>query len=467
MYIISKQGVFMLSAIKNLIKPAVAVDYMLNDPTNAIMVSGISLQPPKNLAIVVAGFKGAQAAQGTLEAQANNAYITVAGMINYLQNFAALSKWADTNSLKIFPRAGNDLNAYYDRKNLKFFYTVDPKTKKMIYTCDSTDVVAHELGHAMLDCLRPDFWSVQALEIEAFHEGFADCTAMTALLQFPQAIDRVLTETKGDLKKSSILTKLAEQIGIVLYGMTDGATMPYALRDAVNNFKYVNPLSLPSDGPNNILFAESHSFGRLWVGIWYDILVGIYQKILAKNVAPNVALTQARDVAYKYMVLSAKSAPRVTKYFNAVSQMMVKIDKQAGSPYADVLATVFKNRGISIPAVGVSMLSSISLEDIEGRNSINFDHGILVPEKKMVRLGKVIKGVKMLAVDGIDLSNVEIEVASDKFYHTDRKSLVGEIASTEDEQIEAALAAVQNIKEIGSHAMWDVVDNKLTRNWVI
>ena len=46
----------------------------------------------------------------------------------------------------------------------------------------STDVVAHEIGHGLLDAIRPDLWDAAFLEAGAFHEAFGDCIAILTAL---------------------------------------------------------------------------------------------------------------------------------------------------------------------------------------------------------------------------------------------------------------------------------------------
>ena len=66
-----------------------------------------------------------------------------------------VKNWAATKNLTVLPRAGNDANAYYDRRTLSFFY-FNGNSNKRIYTCDSADVVTHELGHAIDPKLYPN-----------------------------------------------------------------------------------------------------------------------------------------------------------------------------------------------------------------------------------------------------------------------------------------------------------------------
>ena len=65
------------------------------------------------------------------------------------------SAWQSGRPLRVRLRAGKDLNAFYDRKSLQFFYDVDRKTGRTVYAAESLDIVAHEAGHAVLDVYQP------------------------------------------------------------------------------------------------------------------------------------------------------------------------------------------------------------------------------------------------------------------------------------------------------------------------
>ena len=60
------------------------------------------------------------------------------------------------------------------------------------YSGASTDVVAHEIGHGLLDAMRPDLWDTPFLEVNAFHEAFGDCIALLTALHDPRTRTAVL-----------------------------------------------------------------------------------------------------------------------------------------------------------------------------------------------------------------------------------------------------------------------------------
>jgi hypothetical protein len=70
--------------------------------------------------------------------------------------FGTFTRWQAGSTLSVIPDLDQDLNAFYNRSSLSFFHQkVGAKT---YFSGASTDVVAHEAGHAFLDAIRPDFW---------------------------------------------------------------------------------------------------------------------------------------------------------------------------------------------------------------------------------------------------------------------------------------------------------------------
>jgi hypothetical protein len=452
-----------INNIKRFFATPVITDYFLDDPAIQLVKKATLPNLPETMKLSVAGFKGQAANLGTLEGQANGAVITMVAGLDYASKYLPLKKWAATNTLKVFPRAGNELNAYYDRANIKFFSFID-KSKRQIFMVESANVVAHEQGHAILDAVRPDFWSVQALEIWAFHEAFSDISAIITSMQFDELLNRALADCGGDLRKTNSLSSLAEQAGQILHDL--GATLSYALRDANNNFRYVPPEGLPKESSDNQLSSECHSFGRVFLGAWWNIMVGIYEKEKSNGKDQMTALKTARDAAYAYLAQAVIKTPRVVKYTQAIADMMLQLDMTAGRPYQDVMIAEFLNKGIKSP--DVKMMRNICKDDIEGAHDvINFDNGILVPQTKMIKLSKFYKGVSMLA-NGLDITNIEVEVPADKYFTLDKRgNITEEISSSEEEMAEAAITSVSTIENIGSNEMWDVQNNKLVRKFVI
>src|SRR5882724_1813547 len=120
-----------------------------------------------------------------------------------------VTRWARSTSnrkLDLVPNAGVDLNAYYNGQSLSFFeYTTGPKTT---WSGASTDVGAHEAGHALLDQARPDLWDSAYTETNAFHEAFGDCMALLTALADPATRDKV----RKEIRKRNFVEATAEDL---------------------------------------------------------------------------------------------------------------------------------------------------------------------------------------------------------------------------------------------------------------
>lgn len=471
-----------------LIQPGVEFEYLINDPTTPDLVRKLVIPPPPDkMRVLVHGMIMHERSlmAGSTEELAANCYITLVNSLKATQDIAAkfrkpLPRWAACERLSVFPSAGKDFNAYYNRRALKFFYDKDPVTRKMVYTASSSDIVAHELGHAILDSIRPDFWSVQALEIWAFHESFADISAMWHIMQYDEILEKMLKETDGNLSKPSVVTRLAEEMGNAIYHLTRGqyGYKAGALRDATNTFKYVAPERLPKDAPHDQLAAECHSFGRIFMGAWYQILVGIYNKEAKAGKPQMEALKLARDVSYEYLLRAVHVAPRVAKYHDAVCRVILAEDEKQGGRYQSILKDVFTNRNLLTNKV--KALSGKTWDDV--RSELKPDDEVVqkqdytlvrIPGTKTIRLANYATGeVSMLLANGIDLADVELEIATDSYYEFNPEGVLQqEILPEEEDAVEAARACILSIQAAGNigpspELMWEVKDGKLVRTLI-
>lgn len=434
-----------LNVIK--IDPSTLTKIILNDsyqpfPMNLTPISKTLL--PLN----ITGFKGGGYAMNTLEQQAAQTFIVIDKCLRYINGKSTkpLKRWAATSSLLVKCRAGKDLNAYYDRNSLKFFYW--PDSKKMFYTCDSTDIVSHELGHAILDILRPDLWSISGYETFAFHESFGDITAMITLLQWDVVIDTMLKETNNDLTKSNCVSRISESFGALLTKISPNqGYLPYALRDAVNSFNYVLPETLPSDTLENQLSNEVHNFSRVFTGAWYDLFVKLYQKIVSSNMDKVAAVKAARDIATDYFLYGASNAPASPRFYNAVAQKMILKDKLTGGKYATEIKSVFTNRKILLPSLAI--LSEVTMQEVENLPNATKkefeDHTIVnIDSKETFNL----KVVNSLGNKELSSNDIIIQIPYQESYSFDNKGMIMQhISTSKEEAIQDATFAYDFMKE--------------------
>lgn len=254
--------------------------------------------------------------------------------------------------LTLHSNAGQDLNAYYDRASVSFFEF--PLKKALIYSGASTDVVAHEVGHAILDALRPDLWNVSMLEVGAFHEGFGDCMAiMTALSDADIRAD--ILKSDPTLKAANYVEATAEQLSEAIAKAVSASHNAAKPRHGRNNFKWAFPQSLPADGKPGTLINEVHSFGQLTSGCYYDLILEIFRA----SGGGTDELWSACEIATRLLAAGAKAAPVKARFLDSVGRSMILADrtqetKPDGTGINEAhIKTAFANHGIQLSSVGM------------------------------------------------------------------------------------------------------------------
>ena len=420
--------------IPNKVIKKLTVQY-LNDPTTPDLKQSVYL-PANNFMKLTVNKMTATGGSivGTVQWQAENAYINLVNCLNSLQKYFPLSvkRWAATNVLRVFPRAGYDANAYYDRSSLKFFYFNSDIDRKMIYTVDSSDIVTHELGHAILDSIRPDFWDAAAFEVGAFHESFGDLVALLNILQYDMVLNKFLQTTNGNLRQNTFVSELAEQFGTAL-------GISFGLRNAFNQVLYENPATLPVDGDG--LTMEVHSFSTVWTGAFYDVFVSIFEKL--GNSKAN--LIKTRDIVTKLLFEAVTKVPTSVSFFNSLAKCMIDADKKfyAGA-YSSTMIAVFKNRNILTPSDVTKLQNNISVQGVQKENH-------LFKNNK-----------EIFIATSYSKEKIKVQLACDSFHCDDKNTL-------------NALAVFDNQEESVKHAesfldylfKKDLIGNKQKHNWFI
>ncbi len=265
------------------------------------------------------------------------------------------TRWHEDRPLLVKLRAGKDLNAFYDRKSLQFFYDVDRKTGRTVYAAESLDIVAHEAGHAVLDCYQPGFWSTPDLETASFHEAFADCSALLVTLTDAAVRRALLAEAEGSWDKSNQVSRLAEALGRAIYDNYGAGAVsdPTRLRDARNNFRYAVPESLPPGGGDSALAPEPHSFSRVFTGAFYDALVWVLARALKETPGPE-AIERARQLLGRALARAIETLPPGhARYVDIASLMRSSDQSEEGGVATPGIEAGFLRHGITLgPAAG-------------------------------------------------------------------------------------------------------------------
>lgn len=449
--------------------------YLVDSSYPSLIIEKI-IPPTTALPMTAQGESGGGYALGTSQQQAAGLKQIVNDALVYMMSKSPkrLLKWAATSSLTLVARAGTDINAYYDRKSLKFFYFTDKIRKKIVYACDSRTVVTHEFGHALLDTLRPDLWDLVADEIWAYHESFGDMIAMLNNLQYETIIDEASKET-NDFSKSSVLTRLAVDMGIGLFNLTNGkdGEPNNCLRDLSKKFQYVSPSTLPSDGRDDQLLNEPHSFSRVFSSMFWKILVEMANSyVQIDKLAPKQALIKARDTMSSYILLASSKAAANNKFFKSVCQELLIADKKAGGRFQNLfLSNFYEWKIFESP---IKMLKTITYDDVIKNITDEFEYQDLGPIKAL-HIGKnkkikISNSVGILSLANNPLYSAEIEVPAKSSYYFDENMILQDaIESSEVEILQSAMNCLNMIDKknwLGTHekAQFELEEGKLKRS---
>jgi Fungalysin metallopeptidase (M36) len=256
-----------------------------------------------------------------------------------------LKAWGTSSPkrLTLNQNAGLKLNAAYTQASLDFYeFTTGTKTT---FSGASTDVVAHEAGHAFLDSLRPELWDTSFTETNAFHEAFGDCMAILTALSDKSTRDSLLKVT-GDLSKKNFVETLMEDLADGFKRDSGADFDASGPRRALNNFKWQLPTTLPTSGKPAVLTSEIHSFGRVFAGCFYDALRNVFARQVKQDQAN---LWKAAQTVGKLLTAGAREAPETPRFFQSVGRAMVLADEKLNKgANRSALTAAFTRHGISL-----------------------------------------------------------------------------------------------------------------------
>jgi len=243
-------------------------------------------------------------------------------------------------------------NAYYNETDRVLGFFTFKLNGEEIHASQSSDIVTHEVGHAILDGMR-DLLNVSfSFGPEAFHEAFCDMVAILVALHDNGLIERVLADTENDLKTESFLSYLAEALGKHHNAKDPRTANVFYLRNALNNL-LTEPFDLLPYLPKNRvtgLGREAHSFSRVYTGALYNILVAIYEQHKKQKWAPAVALGMARDIVGELLVRSVELGPVAESSFEDFAWAMIMADRIfMQGKYEKILSKEFRARRILTP----------------------------------------------------------------------------------------------------------------------
>jgi hypothetical protein len=276
------------------------------------------------------------------------------------------TRWTTNQQpLQVQMDEGVDFNAFFARDSgLNFFHGVVDKVDPpvTVFSGESPDVVCHELGHAILDAVKPELFDAMSNEVGAFHEAFGDISSTLSDLQLPSLRQIVLDQTGGKLNKNSRLSQQARQLGWAIRVQLDPTAVDNdCLRNTSNSFFYQDPAGLPPSAPATQLSSEVHSFSRVFSGAFLDVVAGMFHIGPAGGAGDDSDKLEAisKD-AGKLLIAGVRLATVVPSFYSQVAAGMIQADQTLnGGRYTNVLSSSFVQRGILSSAAAVSLVRDL------------------------------------------------------------------------------------------------------------
>jgi hypothetical protein len=262
-------------------------------------------------------------------------------------------QWRHGGPLVIRPHAFEDANAYYDgmSPSLNFGYFRSPIRAATVWTCLSHDIVAHELGHAVLDSFRPLFLYSAEVDVPAVHESMGDVLALFSALEHPAVVERIFAESGGDMRRPTLVSGLAEEFGIGLRG--SGSAY---LRSALEG------------PPYDEAEKEPHARSTVWTAAVYDILVDLVDAVLDTDHPDRdgrrdfesfkQAVVTATHRLRRMSLRALSYAPPTGVTMPLLARVMYEADRRLfpDDPQSrDLAQRVFERRGLWDPALVLSV----------------------------------------------------------------------------------------------------------------
>ena len=284
------------------------------------------------------------------------AFASAAITVNaFREVFGEEMKWAfQYDKLLVRAHAGKDFNANYRRESGtgNFYEELDPGRNAKVHSGASSDIVAHEVGHAILDAVRPEYFSSWGPEPAAFHESFGDMMSIHMALRHDGVVARLLEQTGGDLRKQNLVAQMGEELGTGLNHVAGkDTTGGNYLRNAINDFRYDDPSKIPTEkgGPNELGWGK-HSMSRLWTGAHYDVLTAMVRERIDSGMDPAQAVKQSNEELFGMLVSMLRESPRGKFTFKDMAIAFIQADKlHHQGKRSELLQKVFTERNI-LPA---------------------------------------------------------------------------------------------------------------------
>ena len=281
------------------------------------------------------------------------------------------------HQLHVIPHAFGEANAFYSEEDRALFFGYFPgRDGRMVFTCLSHDVVAHETTHALLDGLRTRYTELSTPDQAAFHEAFGDIVALLSVFSLPEIVGAALGGTPVppgkskviplieaervtmDALRNSILSGVAKQVGRELNGDEVDQVRGSALRQSVLLEPRLDYLTDPN-------WEEAHqrgeilvaAFMRSFLALWYKRILGL--GTFEGRYNRDMVVEEGAKVADHLLTMAIRAldyCPPTDMDFSAYLASLLTADAEVVPEdkhgYRKIIRQTFKSYGIGLPTKG-------------------------------------------------------------------------------------------------------------------
>jgi len=242
------------------------VDY---DPTRRVLYHPVDLDHP---AILAQG--GLAPSERDPRSHQQIVYGVAMSVIERFERFLGRRfEWRGSKPLRLVPHAFEGRNAYFDPKRravLFGYFLADDEPganlpRQLVFTCLSTDIIAHEVTHALVDRLREYFTEATNPDVFAWHEAFADLVALFHHFAFADVVANAVASSQADLRSADALLDLAKEFGAT-------TARGKALRSALDSKR--TPAAFAAA-------VEPHERGAFFVTAVFEAFLDVYRSSTA------------------------------------------------------------------------------------------------------------------------------------------------------------------------------------------
>jgi len=210
----------------------------------------------------------------------------------------------------------NPLKAYistfehccYSRNNEAVLFGAFYSASTKIVQCRSSDLVAHETAHAIVDSLKPK-WYGSTIETWGVIESFCDLTSFFLKLSQKDLVEFVINKTNNNLKQQN---KLA-QFGDGLEGS--------GLRSAINDLTYDAALN------------DAYQYSNILTGAIYNATVNYYNSMESKCKTKSIELHEIGNHVMRLITEAILSSPKADVKIIDLAQIILNIAPMKMLPF--------------------------------------------------------------------------------------------------------------------------------------